>query len=66
MVVMFVEYCVGGGRYFLYYSSCRNLTGREFFCSRQNLIAFKLLIGIVWHLSVKVRSKVVLMQLVPL
>jgi hypothetical protein len=30
-VVMFVDCCVGGGRYFLYYSYCRNPTGWEFF-----------------------------------
>jgi hypothetical protein len=30
-VVMFVDCCVGGGRYFLYYSYRRNPTGREFF-----------------------------------
>jgi hypothetical protein len=31
MVVIFVDCCVGGGRYFLYYSSRRNPMGREFF-----------------------------------
>jgi hypothetical protein len=31
MVVMFVDCCVGGGQYFMYYSYCRNPTGREFF-----------------------------------
>ncbi len=31
VVVMFVDCCVGGGRYFLYYSYCRNSTGKEFF-----------------------------------
>jgi hypothetical protein len=31
MVVMFVDCCVGGGRYFLYCSYCRNPTGWEFF-----------------------------------
>jgi hypothetical protein len=30
-VVIFVDCCVGGERYFLYYSYCRNPTGREFF-----------------------------------
>ncbi len=30
MVVMFVDCCVGGGGYFLYYSYCRNHTGKEF------------------------------------
>jgi hypothetical protein len=30
MVVMFVDCCVGGGRYFLYYSYCRNPMGQEF------------------------------------
>ncbi len=31
MVVMFMDCCVGGGRYFPYYSYCRNPTGKEFF-----------------------------------
>jgi hypothetical protein len=31
MVVMFVDCCVGGGWYFLYYSYRRNPTGKEFF-----------------------------------
>jgi hypothetical protein len=31
MVVMFVDCCVGGGQYFLYYSYCRNPTVWEFF-----------------------------------
>jgi hypothetical protein len=31
MVMMFVDCCVGGGRYFLYYSYQRNPMGREFF-----------------------------------
>ena len=31
MVVMFVDCCVGGGRYFGYYSYGRNFMGREFF-----------------------------------
>jgi hypothetical protein len=35
--------CVGGGWYFLYYSYHRNPTGKEFFYSRWNLIAVKLL-----------------------
>ncbi len=43
MVVMFVDRCVGGGRYFLYYSYCRNPTGREFFVPAGTLIAVKLL-----------------------
>jgi hypothetical protein len=30
-VVMFVNCCAGGGRYFLYYSYHRNPTGWEFF-----------------------------------
>jgi hypothetical protein len=30
-VVMFVDCCVGGGWYFLYYSYCRNPMGQEFF-----------------------------------
>ncbi len=38
--MMFVDCCVGGGRYFLYYSYRRNPTG---ICSRQNLLAVKLL-----------------------
>jgi hypothetical protein len=29
--VMFVDCCVSGGRYFLYYSYCRNPMGQEFF-----------------------------------
>ncbi len=31
MAVMFVDCCVGGGRYFLYYSYRRNPTEKEFF-----------------------------------
>jgi hypothetical protein len=31
MVVMFVDCCVGGGWYFLYYSYRRNPMGKEFF-----------------------------------
>jgi hypothetical protein len=31
MVVMFVDCCVGGGRYFLYYFYCRNPAGWEIF-----------------------------------
>jgi hypothetical protein len=31
MVVMFVDCCVGGGWYFLYYSYRKNLTGKVFF-----------------------------------
>ncbi len=31
MVVMFVDCCVGGGRYFLYYFYCRKPMGKEFF-----------------------------------
>ncbi len=31
IVVMSVDYCVGGGRYFSYYSYRRNPTGKEFF-----------------------------------
>jgi hypothetical protein len=41
--VMFVDCCVGGGWYFLYYSYCKNPMGQEFICSCQNLIAVKLL-----------------------
>ena len=43
MVVMFVGSCVGGRRYFLYYSYSRNSTGREFFVPAGTLIAAKLL-----------------------
>ncbi len=43
MVVMFVDCCVGGGRYFPYYSYRRNPTGREFFVPAGTLIAVKLL-----------------------
>jgi hypothetical protein len=43
MVVMFVDCCVGGGRYFLYYSYHRNSMGREFFVLSGTLIAVKLL-----------------------
>ncbi len=45
MVVMFVDCCVGGGRYIPYYSYHRNPTGREFFVSTGILIAVKLLIA---------------------
>jgi hypothetical protein len=31
MVVKFVDCCVGGGQYFLYYSYHRNPTGKDFF-----------------------------------
>ncbi len=37
MVVMFVDCCVGGGRYFLDYSYHRNPTGQEFFVSAGTL-----------------------------
>jgi hypothetical protein len=43
MVVMFMDCCVGGGRYFPYYSYCRNPTGWEFFVPAGTLIAVKLL-----------------------
>jgi hypothetical protein len=43
MVVMFVDYCVVGGRYFAYYSYRRNPMGREFFVPAGILIAVKLL-----------------------
>ena len=43
MVVMFVDCCVCGLRYFLYYSYCRNPTGREFFDRARTLIAVNLL-----------------------
>jgi hypothetical protein len=42
MVVMFVDCCVGGGRYFLYYSYRRNPTEKEFFIPA-GTIAVKLL-----------------------
>ena len=38
MVVMFVDCCVGGGRYIQYYSYRRNPTGREFFVPARTLI----------------------------
>jgi hypothetical protein len=41
--VMFVDCCVGGGRYFPYYSYHRNPTGQEFFVPTGTLIAVKLL-----------------------
>jgi hypothetical protein len=43
MVVVFVDCCVGGGRYIPYYSFRRNPTGREFFVPAGTLIAVKLL-----------------------
>ncbi len=43
MVVMFVDCCVCGLRYFSYYSYCRNPTGREFFDRARTLIAVNLL-----------------------
>jgi hypothetical protein len=43
MVVMFVDCCVGGGRYFPYYSYHRNPMGREFFVPVGTLIAVKLI-----------------------
>ncbi len=43
MVVIFVDCCVDGGWYFLYYSYSRNPTGREFFVPAGTLIAVKLL-----------------------
>jgi hypothetical protein len=43
MVVMFVDCCVGGGRYFPYYSYRRNPMGREFFVSAGTVIAVQLL-----------------------
>jgi hypothetical protein len=42
MVVMFVDCCVGGGRYFLYYSYGRNPVGREFLFPPEPCIAVKL------------------------
>jgi hypothetical protein len=41
---MFVDCCVGGGRYFQYYSYRRNPTGWELFVPAGTLIAVKLLI----------------------
>jgi hypothetical protein len=43
MVVMFGDCCVGGGRYFPYYSYQRNPTGQEFFDPARTLIEVKLL-----------------------
>jgi hypothetical protein len=43
MVVMFVDCCVGGGRYFPYYSYHRNFMGQEFFIPAGTLIAVNLL-----------------------
>jgi hypothetical protein len=37
MAVMFVDCCVGGGRYFLYYSYRRNPMGQEFFVPARTL-----------------------------
>jgi len=48
MVVMFVGSCVGGWRYFPYYSYCRDPTGREFFVPAGFLIAVKLLNSCGW------------------
>ncbi len=49
MVVMFVDCCVGGGRYFPYCSYCRNpMEGRRFFVSVGTLIAIKLLSNDRW------------------
>jgi hypothetical protein len=42
-VVMFVDCCVGGGWYFLYYSYSRNPTGREFFVPARTFLVVKLL-----------------------
>jgi hypothetical protein len=44
MVVKFVDCCIGGGRYFPYYSYRRNPMGREFFVPTGTLIAVELLI----------------------
>jgi hypothetical protein len=49
MVVMFVDCCVGGGRYFLYYSYNRNPTGWEFFVPAGTLLVVKLLKKRQWH-----------------
>jgi hypothetical protein len=46
MVVMFVDCCVSGGQYFLYYSYHRSPTGQEFFVPARTLIAVKLLMHI--------------------
>jgi hypothetical protein len=42
MVVMFVDCCIGGGRYFTYYSYRRNPTGWEIFVPAGTLIVVKL------------------------
>ncbi len=47
MVVMFGDCCVGGGRYFPYYSYRRNPTGWEFFVPARTLIAVKLLMDVI-------------------
>ncbi len=38
-----MDCCVGGGRYYLYYSYCRNPMRKEFFVPAGTLIAVKLL-----------------------
>jgi hypothetical protein len=44
-----VDCCVGGGRYFPYYSYHRNPTGQEFFIPAGTLIAVKLLNTCFYH-----------------
>ena len=56
MVVMFVDCCVCGLRYFRYYSYSRNPTGREFFDRARTLIAVNLLNEAVGSLSVATSS----------
>jgi hypothetical protein len=41
MVVMFVDCCVSGARYFPYYSYCRNSTGWEFFVPAGTVNSYK-------------------------
>ena len=45
--VIYVDCCVGGGRYFPYYSYPRNPTGWEFFIPTGTLIAVKLLMDCI-------------------
>jgi hypothetical protein len=48
MVVMFVDCCVGDGRYFPYNSYHRNPMGREFFVPAGTLIAVMMLSDDRW------------------
>jgi hypothetical protein len=66
MVVMFVDCCVGGGRYFPYYSYHRNPMGKEFFVPAGTLIAVKLLSdvnGLYCNVLVMLINKVFLVTL---